>query len=192
MRERDTQRSKLYRAERVALSGIASPLPTVGDIERYLEGQSARATLRSRYGKAVDVSDWKLRVTDGRRCRRALAYGTYKIAIPRWARNDWVVLHEWAHIVHARITAMENGECLPRMFSHGSRISELAGGPGHGWQYAAVYLDLVRFCMNAEAADALKAAFKEHRVRFRPKRTVTTTPEQLERLAAMRVAARPK
>lgn len=115
MRERDTQRSKLYRAERAALSSIASPLPTVGDIERYLEGQSARATLRSRYGKAVDVSDWKLRVTDGRRCRRALAYGTYKIAIPRWARNDWVVLHEWAHIVHARITAMENGECLPRM-----------------------------------------------------------------------------
>ena len=186
------QRSKSYPAARIALKDIAAPLPTVGDLEKYLARQSARATLRSRYGKAVDVSDWKLEVSDGRRCRRALAYGTYKIAIPRWARNDWVVLHEWAHIVHARVTAMERGECLPRMVGYGSRTSELAGGPFHGWQYAAVYLDLVRFCMNTEAADALKTAFKEHRVRFRPKRTVTATPDQLERLAAMRAAARPK
>lgn len=68
---------------------------------------------------------------------------------------------------------------------HGSRALELRGGAAHGWQYAAIYLDLVHFCMGKEAADALKAAFKDHKVRFRPKRQRTVTPQQIERLAAM-------
>lgn len=184
MKVRDTQRSKLYKSERAALQSFSLPLPAVADVAQYLEKQSKRQPLQNRYGAAVDVTNWKLRVADGRGCRRALAYGTYQIAIPLWARQDWVVLHEWAHIIHNRLSA--------RGTLNGSRTSELRGGAAHGWQYAAIYLDLVHFCMGKEAADALKAAFKDHKVRFRPKRTRTVTPEQIARLAAMRVAARPK
>ncbi|MGO4558107.1 hypothetical protein [Mesorhizobium sp. 2RAF21] len=191
MKVRDTQRARLYRAER-ALETLASSLPTVSDVERYLQQQSSRQTLRSRYGNAVDVTDWKLMVTDGRGCRSALAYGDYKIAIPLWARKDWVVLHEWAHIVHERTNVCSYRYSWAPMSQHGSRTLELRGGAAHGWQYAAIYLDLVHFCMGKEAADALKASFKIHNVRFRPKRTTTTTPEQIERLAAMRLAARPR
>jgi len=190
MKERDTQRAKLYRAEEAALKRLCKPLPTVQDIERYLREQSQLKPLRSRYGMAVDVTDWPLEVSDGRGRRRARAYDTHTIAIPLWARNNWLVLHEWAHIVHSRLgKEWRWTRCREGI---GSRSAELRGGAPHGWQYAAVYLDLVRFCIGKDAAEALKVSFKERKVRFKPRRTRTATPGQIEHLAAMRLAARPR
>jgi len=180
MTERDTQRSKLYKAEQV-LDRFAAPLREVADVEKYIARQMKRATLRARYGTAVDPDRWSLAIKDGRGTRCALAYGSHAISLPLWARKDWVVLHELAHVIHNR---------LSRSFG-GSRIAELHGGASHGWQFAAIYLDLVRFCMGAEAHDALKASFKERKVRFRPKRSAgPATPEQKARLAALREAKR--
>lgn len=187
MKIRDTQRSKLYRAEREAWQVLSCPLPTISDIRQYLEKQSTRKPLQRRYGASVNVTDWELEIADGRGCQHARANGTQKITIPRWARTEWVVLHEWAHIIHKRL----NISFVPGsgILNYGSRSFELRGPAApHGWQFASIYLDLVHFCISEEAARALKVAFKAHNVRYRPKPTRTVTEEQLARLAAMRAS----
>jgi len=175
MTERDTQRSKLYKAEAV-LDKFASPIREIADVEKYVARQMKRATIRTRYGTAVDPDRWSLAIKDGRGTRRALAYGSHAIGLPLWARKDWVVLRELAHVIHNR---------LP-MAREGTRRQELSGGASHGWQFAAIYLDLVRFCMGAEAAEALKASFRKHKVRFRAKRQAPAGAA--ERMAAIRAA----
>lgn len=77
-----------------------------------------------------------------------------------------VVLHELAHIIHNR---------LGSSWGRGERKAELSGGASHGWQFAAIFLDLVHFIIGKEAADQLKAAYKAARVRFRAKRKSTRT-----------------
>ncbi|MFP1646285.1 hypothetical protein [Pontitalea aquivivens] len=189
MKSRDSQRSKLYKAEREAWQVFSSPLATVADIRQYLERQSTRKPLQHRYGDAINVTEWELEIADGRGTLHAAAYGSHRISIPLWARNNGVVLHEWAHIIHNRLEI--DGRISSTTFDlwrHGSRRQELRGGASHGWQFAAIYLDLVHFCIGKEAAAALKEAFKKHKVRYRPKRTRVPTQEQLERLATMRAA----
>ena len=176
MKVRDSQLSKLFRAEHEALENLGSALPAVSDIQEYLSKHSQSAPLRRRYGDAVDVIEWDLQVADGRGRRYPAAHGTDSIVIPRWARQDWIVLHQWAHIVHRRLNVdLWGWLSTPVLYevAHGSRRKELQGGAEHGWQFAAIYLDLVRFCMGKEAAAALEASFKAHRVRYRPKRTAT-------------------
>lgn len=183
MKERDNQRSKLYKAERVALEGRAKPLPSVKDVERYLVKQSKRKPLQERYGSVVDLQRWSMQVKDGRGRVKACAFHDARsIAIPRWARNDWVVLHEWAHIIHMRLSsAYSRG---------GTRTVELDGGAAHGWQFAAIYLDLVRFCMGREAWSALKEAFRSHKVRYRAKRPRSMSPETRQALSERMALAR--
>jgi hypothetical protein len=54
---------------------------------------------------------------DGRGHKRAVAYGRTTIALPKWARNPWVLSHEAAHIMTARGRACSycpqtNTQCL--------------------------------------------------------------------------------
>lgn len=168
---RDTQRSKIYKSERAALWPLASPLPSVSDVEKFCKKQLSRAAVQRRWPRAGET----VQVHDGGGRRAACAWGGYKISIPLWARSDVVVLHELAHIICAR------------QF----RRQEIAG---HGWQFAGVFLDLIRICKGRAAHDALKAAFKENRVAFKPPRPKRVlTPEQreklIERLQSYRQAA---
>jgi hypothetical protein len=161
---RDSQRGKAYKAERVLDDPkFSGPLPTVQNIEAYVSLIGLKAPLRKRYGSALDLKRYPIRVGDGRGTRSAFAHGSHKITIPTWARSEWIVLHEVAHIVHTRLYSG---------WTNGSRAKEL-GDPNaawHGWQWASVYLDLVRFVKGKEAHDALKESFRKHKVRFRPKR----------------------
>ena len=102
-------------------------------------------------------------VSDGRRRRRACAYGTREIGMPRATRTQWVVLHELAHVVCARVES-------------GMRYDERT--PGHGWRFAEIYLYLVKTHLGQDRHDALKAAFKKHHVRFRRPVRRIMTPEQ--------------
>lgn len=163
---RDSQRKRVYTAEHV-LMNYAKPLPTVKDVERFIKKQMERKAILKRYPHA----NKETAVADGRGCKRALAHGTRKISIPIWARNDWVVIHEMAHIINAR----ENW--WPKA--------------AHGWEYCSIYLDLVRFIMGVEAHDALKASFKKHKVKYKkPKSRKPLTPEQKAALAERLKAAR--
>ncbi len=164
--EREYQQKKLYRAELV-LKPLSVRLETVPEMERYIKKVKKRATIARRYGKWLEREVY---VGDGRARRRGGGDGR-GIYMPIWSRTDHIVLHELAHTIVWR--------------RYGSHIA------GHGWQFCATFYDLVRFMMGAEAGKALKASFKAHRVRMRPKAVRVSrpaTPEQLERLAKMREA----
>jgi putative metallohydrolase (TIGR04338 family) len=164
---RDSQRSKVYKAERVLLR-FAKPLREVSDVERYLKKELKRKAITSRYPDAADA----FRVKDGRGTRRALAYGDHTISIPLWARNEAIVLHEAAHVITTR---------------HINTRQAAA----HGWQFCEALLVLVRFIMGAEAHDALKKSFKDNKVRFtKPRERKPLTDEQRAVLAARLAAAR--
>lgn len=164
---RDTQRSKVYKAERV-LRQFAKPLPKVADVERFVKKQMARKAITNRYPRATRVT----KVKDGRGRRAACAWAGHTISIPLWARNDAIVLHEMAHII------------VNREFWNVDYAS-------HGWRFASVFLDLVRFVMGRDAHDALKASFKEHGVKFnKPRAKRVYTPEQIEILRTRLAAAK--
>lgn len=165
-KERDSQRSKLYKAEKV-LAQYSQRVETVPEMQAFLQKVLARKPIQDRYWLQIRKV---IVVKDGRRCSNALG-GVNWIKMPRWSRTQYIVLHEAAHSITQR--------------KYGTNVA------GHGWQYAEVYLDLVRFGLGAEAGAALKASFKAGKVRFsEPRAKRPATPEQLARLAAMREAAR--
>jgi hypothetical protein len=91
-RARDTQRSRVYAAER-AVEWTDGHL-TLEECRALARRISTSAWFRRTFawsGPAIEVKD-------GRGCRRALGGGS-SITLPKWARQYWVVLHEIAHCV---------------------------------------------------------------------------------------------
>jgi len=171
---RDSQRSKVYTAEG-AIRGMGETLPQVDDMQAYVDRLVKYAWFRRRY-PAVN----KINVRDGRGQRNAIAKWGNIIAMPKWSRREPIVLHEVAH------------HCTDSVY--GKR-----GVAAHGWQFAATFLELVRYAMGEEAAKALRASYREHKVRYaEPRKGKTLTEAQrkeaVDRLTAARErteAARP-
>ncbi len=140
--ERDSQRSKLYKADNV-LKPLAKPLPDVQDVEKFADRLWKMKRLMNKYPRAAMKN--RPTVKDGRGCRNALG-GAWSITIPMWARRTDVVCHELAHTITIREFGWNTA--------------------GHGWRFCSVYLDVVKWMMGKEAHDALKASFKKDKVRF--------------------------
>lgn len=170
-KERDSQQGKLYKAEKI-LEQYSKRLETMPEITAFAERVLLRAPVQARYGQHLR---WAIQIKDGRRCRNALG-GTNWVKLPKWSRTEYIVLHELAHTICRRM--------------HGVNVA------GHGWQYAAIYLDLVWFGLGAEARDALKASFRQHRVRFTPKKGQPRPPaapgKALQPVAGPRAVKSPK
>lgn len=166
--ERDSQRSRLYKADD-ALNPFAKLLPTVADVEAYADRLFKSKRLAKKYPRAASLG--RPRVSDGRGSRIAKG-SVLRISIPLWARNEAIVLHELAHTISRR--------------EFGTQAA------GHGWQYASVFLDITKWMMGKEAHDALKAAFKKHKVKYRKPVKRTLTDEQRAILAARLQTARLK
>ena len=170
---RDSQRGKVYAAENVWRHALLTepnwPEPqyrTVSEVQARVDEILRRAYIQKRYGNRIARG---VRVTDGRGSRSARAmtdWGGKSISMPVWSRKDSVIIHELCHHfagLHAK----------------------------HSWQFAAIMLDTVRHLMGKEAALALKAQYKAHRVRYtppRPKRPMS--PEQREACIARLATAR--
>jgi putative metallohydrolase (TIGR04338 family) len=166
---RDTQRSKVYNAEmavRLEMAMVSRnagvELRSVAQLQRYVDKVLARKRVAAKYPRPVRRG---ILVKDGRG-RRAACGGYGSVSLPLWARTEQVVLHEVAH-------------CL------------VGGGQNHNWQFAECALFLVREVMGVEAADILKASYRQHNVAFtapREKRAVSPErrAELAERLAANR------
>lgn len=183
---RDSQRQKVYDAERAAWAEITErglwkgvKLDTVADCREYLESIVARKTIQRWFDRAAK---FPVHVADGRGTSYARgglkSVGVYEewadayvgrthlwVNAPRWSRTEGVLIHELTH-------------CLVPI-----------GGenPAHGWRFCEAYLKIMGNVVGPEARDILKAQFKAHRVRYRPKRTRNLTPAQRE-AAAQRLA----
>lgn len=144
---RDSQRKRVYDAEAEAFShDKKTDDPTFRElkaVEKYVK----RVFSRKRVQKEWPRANWLPKVKDGRGCRSALAHGSSAISIPIWARREWVILHELAHIITSR---------------------EYAGvdKAGHGWEFCKTYLRLVEIVMGKEAFLSLEKCFLKHGVKF--------------------------
>ena len=171
MRPRDMQRSKLYAAENRwrALIGDAHFRDRMGYLV-FVEKIERDLWFRRKYGARAFT------VKDGRGTTRATAWGTKTLSLPKWARTPGVILHEVAHCV----TNTEHDR------------SEVAS---HGWEFAAIFLDLVRHFLGVENHDKLRQCFREGRVRYkRPRVGKPLTEAQraaFERMRETRAAKAP-
>jgi hypothetical protein len=163
---RDTQRNKVYEAETV-LHKYATPLPEMKDLERFAKKVWASRRMKKAFPKATSRF---LAIGDGRGHTRFATGGWAGVDMPRFARNTHIMLHELAHVVDQR----ENG----------------SQWGGHGWRYCAVYLKMVLYVFGREAHNELKASFKKHRVRIRPKTKRNMSEEQRAALRLRMAAAR--
>lgn len=143
-RPRDTQRARLYRAEKP--SGGLHPRPEF-DRAREVQAWVNRIT-RSRWWRGRFPRCGWINVKDGR--GRRVACGTRywnhgEVRLPRWSRSRLVILHEVAHCVQPRGTA------------------------SHGPEFARLYLDLVRRWIGPEEAARLREGMRRERVRVAPR-----------------------
>lgn len=158
---RDSQRSKVYAADH-SLDAYGR-LETVTAIE-YEIGR----LWKSKRFQTEFYSAWRWgppKVGDGRGRRRA-GGSRSGIKMPVWSRTRGMVCHELAHTVHARQQMTPNPYGWQK-------------APAHGWEFCAIYLRIVHYMMGKDAHDALKAAFKANRVKFRaPIKRRPLSPEQ--------------
>lgn len=179
-RERDSQRSKVYRAEREHLfnSPLNRRLETMAELE-----QRVKEIVSSKFWAKHTPLNEPPRIKDGRGCRWARG-SKWHIVMPKWARSEAVLIHELTHTLLYRK--------YPGHFG-GKNYEYMAA---HGWEFAELYLKMVRRFMGKEAHDILKASFKKYKVKFRaPRKKLELSPEEMERrreqgrkLAAARAA----
>jgi putative metallohydrolase (TIGR04338 family) len=169
---RDSQRGKLYAAEQSTpawqRSKHVSRMSSTLEVWVYLERIQRDSWFQRHFGR------WTFQLGDGRGRRRGVAYAnkymkTGTIKLPRFARHPMYILHEVAHCVN------ESGEAA------------------HGRTYCRLYLLLVRHFMGRDAERELRAAYRTHRVKHRPKRILSEAQRAalVQRATAMRAAAGP-
>lgn len=139
MRQRDSQRTKVYHAEDV-LSPLSIMFESVNDMQKYINNIINTSKFKNRFklNKRVVISD-------GRRRRRPCCvnyFYEYVLKMPKWSRKDYILLHELAHAV-----------------TEGKFAS-------HGSQFCANYLYLVDNFMKDGSSAYLVDSFKEHGVLF--------------------------
>jgi len=147
---RDTQRGKVYKAERHVAEG--RKFGTLVECQAY-------------YDRIVHSRWWLRRamptqifLRDGRGTRMARAYSNWAggyINLPRWSRCEIVMLHELAHVLRCRRYGGAN---------------DIDHRP-HGAGFVRAFLDLVGRWMGAETAKALRESMLEHGVRIVNRRT---------------------
>jgi hypothetical protein len=170
-RARDSQRQKVYSAEwGVSWSGDKV-------VERLGQRDAQRLAVRMYDWLIAEGYDLYRPDIEMRRGRSAEAFSSSgRIYLGDNGGNTaWIVAHEVAHLVR------------PSLSSFPGREWDQDGRP-HGWEWASVYLRLVRRFFGVTNHDALRDAFKAGKVKFRPKRRMTEAQRQAaaDRLAAYR------
>jgi putative metallohydrolase (TIGR04338 family) len=180
---RDTQRRKIYDAERAAfrmVPGVHRNSGFVHDKEQFPDLDSVRAyvikvcsskRVQAKYKRAVNIAKGRVQIHNGGGTRNAMGgfslWDGAHLNFPLWSRNEPVIIHELAH-------ALTQGH-----------------GAAHGWQFAECMLYLTLIARGRENHDKLKSSYKTHRVRWTPpKAKRELTPEQraacVERLRTYR------
>lgn len=169
-REIAFERRRLYKAECVLKE--ASEEMTLAQCQRYVRQVMDSEFVKSRFEFCSVVDEnfdpvvdlrCKVRVKDGRG-RKNVAWASYDwygdgratISLPKWARNQFVILHEISHHLHpVDLSDLDNWD----HFDHDGR-------------FAYILLQLVKEEMGRASYNKLRDSFREHEVRvqrFHPK-----------------------
>lgn len=207
-RARDTQKEKLYRAERCIHPDSADNTigsGSVAEVTGFLAKVLQSAVVRRNYPTAPTT----FTVKDGRGRRRAGATKRYITLPAGWGRKKLVVLHELAHVINGleaereridrmnraavEATASGTNYWRPDFQKRRKEIETCNPRASHGWQFAAILLNLVRWFLGKDFERELKAAFRKNHVRFAPKKQLTEAQRvaAAERLRAIRMRALP-
>jgi putative metallohydrolase (TIGR04338 family) len=150
---RDSQRQRVYDSERLAFEGLqnrAEPYKTRPEYKTVAECQGFvdEVTLSPtwKYLCPPELSPRYVTVTDGRGRRRGGATARDTIAMPKFARRQWYLLHELAHV------ALWDG-------------TQAGEWPAHGPEYVCAYLHLLREVLGPEPHAALTEAMAAHRIK---------------------------
>lgn len=159
-RERDTQFARFWRAQSV-INPFDKQFKTEKGLNSYVERACGRAFLLRRYPCL------KLRVGVRHLRGRDREFGGYwSVGIPITSRNLRTVIYVLARTIWMRTDDLRRAH--------------------YGWQFVAIYIDVVHALMGKAEADLLRESCKSYGVRWKPKKKVTVTPEMIERLAAAR------
>ena len=139
---RDSQRSKVYKAERT-LPQYRQNGMSIEDVREFVDKIMDSNWLKGKYPYAYGHS--KVIVKDGRGRRKAGGCFTY-ITMPKWSRSKLVVLHELAHSITERQYV-------------GCQVAS------HGREFCSILISLTRRWISKDVGRALKAAFKKYRVK---------------------------
>ena len=172
---KDTQMTKVYDAESDAFynkdddwGGVKIPksrFDTIKKCQSYLRNIVTKPAFKRWYPEAYFMlTQHPIEITAGRSHARATGenWKTGKknyIALPKWARKRYVMLHELAHLVQYWEYNLRS--------TLGRRSVA-----GHGWQFCSIYLKLIRSEMGKDADKALRAAFKKKGVKHLPQEPV--------------------
>lgn len=138
MSARDYQRSKVYKAEREIDHGRV--FDSVKDMQDFCDRMTNSKWWRANYPHIINIH-----VGDGRRRSRAGGCrigNTIKIFMPRFFRNELIVIHE---IVHG----LKN-----------------SGEAWHGKEYCGEYIRVVRHFMGVTTGKALLDSFDRNGVMY--------------------------
>jgi putative metallohydrolase (TIGR04338 family) len=145
---KDNQRARHYAAERFLYEDAESFLvkkykhlelsnkSSIQDCQNYVDLILSQNFLRKRFGNR------KIWVQSGR--GGGVAYGSSRITLGTWARNESIILHEIAH-------------CLA------------PSGVKHGAEFSGIFLFLVKNIFGDDTAKKLRESYKENRVRYNNK-----------------------
>lgn len=166
MKLRDVQKSKVYTAEAVLEKHCTKVMCTMDGLRAYVDKvvSSKRFMDISKLSRVPTVE-----IHDGGGSRRGAftprGFHSFRLRMPKFARNEWYVLHELAHYL-----------VYLRELREGNKMQS------HGWQFCQSYLDLVSFFLGVSAHDELRDSFRHHRVRYKKPRTLS--PEARARAMA--------
>lgn len=181
--ERDSQRQKVYTSEKVAWNqhpADAIEFPEMDDVTReVLRILNSRRVwnefpFMSPGSSEADRYEFTIYNGAGGRCASG---GSTRLSFPRPQRKRWVILHEIAHMLHAREQQAIRAGTRPVEPMHILKGYTAA----HGWRFCMIYLKLVLWFIGRAEHDALRRHFKGMRVRYRPPRQLS--PEQRLALA---------
>lgn len=167
-RVRDSQRSKLYAAEKAAYRwthGELDPRFDVGSIEgaqKIVEAVWASQTILNEYVGTRARNVPLVVPAHGKRLNGCYQPDTNEIHLCREAGLKWYVLHEAAHAL----------------------VPGTSTRAWHGREFAACYLHLVRVYMGRGWSEVLEREFKNHGVAFKPKRAYTISDDERQRRVA--------
>ena len=175
MKKSDNQRSRLYRSEggmgkyksklglKILGNGWTDKVPTTKECQQYIKKVANYEWFTARWQIYYPsyLPDRVPNVGDGRgRGSACWQKSSYTIKLPTWARNEATILHEMAHwIVDMAQVRVYQGTVswMDKQYDKDHAA--------HGVEFAAVLLELYRLQLGAEAAKALKAAYKANRVK---------------------------
>lgn len=138
--KRDHQRKKVYDSENAVFSKATPDYASLAECRAYMD-----QIIASEYWKLHD--GWKrVGLLDGRGGSSAMYVSRKKsLALPKWSRIKWVIIHEMAHCLTHRTT---KDFCA------------------HGSHFAGHYLALVREMLGDTHYVALKESMDKHNVMY--------------------------